>query len=321
MKKYLLFHSILTLVLFFHIVFTNTVYAKANDDSILYQTFNLAGERTQDVQFYIMESRFTNYSINGERMSKDSYKVYLKYTPAKWGGNLSDEYTCLRFLVKLGNAAETAIPALEGWSYTLSDAPDGLDDKGQLLGIEHSKFENLVDENGTSFAPDKAYMIYNTFIDFHAICFFCERTDEGKGIQDLTRLGQKIVHAGAFSEAPVNLGSHIAQGSTFTNGEITLTFKGLSVVDNVPCAIVFFDSGESSFKMFMNPMPDMDIKTIGSSHYNGDIYIDLASNWIQKAVMEEIVVSETTLPFPPNKVNAVTERYTILRNVSEVRFE
>ena len=320
MKKHLIFQSLLILFLFTNMIFTFTAYAKANDDSILYQVFNLASERTQDVQFYIMESQFTNYSVNGERMSRDIYTVYLKHTPYKSEGNLNDVYTCLKFTVKLDNTAETTIPNLQGWTYTLSNSPDGMDDKGQMLGIEHSKFENLVDGYGNPFPPDKAYLIYNTFIDFHAIYSFCEKTNEGKGIQDLNRIGQKIVHASAFSEAPVNLGSHVAQGSMFKNGEITLAFKGLSVVDDVKCAIVFFDSGESSFKMTMNPATDMEIKTIGTSHYNGDIYIDLASNWIQRAVMEEVVVSETTLPFPPHKVNAVTERYTVLRNVSDVEF-
>jgi hypothetical protein len=87
------------------------------------------------------------------------------------------------------------------------------------------------------------------------------------------------------------------------------------------CAILSYDSGESSFQMTMNPAPDMEIHTVGGSHYKGDIYLDLYSHWIQKAIMDEIVVSETRLPFPPNKINTVTERHTILRNVGEKEYE
>ena len=57
---------------------------------------------------------------------------------------------------------------------------------------------------------DKAYYVYNAFIDFHGFCnVFAEPTTGGKGIQDLKSIGDKIVHAAAFTEPPVNLGSGI----------------------------------------------------------------------------------------------------------------
>ncbi len=73
--------------------------------------------------------------------------------------------------------------------------------------------------------------------------------------------------------------------------------------------------------MLMKPMPQLNIRTVGSSHYFGDIYKDLASGWVQKATMTEIVVSETTLPMPPNKVHTVVERLIEIRNVSQKEFE
>jgi hypothetical protein len=72
--------------------------------------------------------------------------------------------------------------------------------------------------------------------------------------------------------------------------------------------------------MLMKPMPKMEIRSVGSSHYQGDIYIDLASRWVRKATMYEMVVTETTLPMPPNKINAVIEREILIRNVSEDEF-
>lgn len=223
--------------------------------------------------------------------------------------------------MRTGDSLETTVPSLRGWTYVFKQTPTGFDERGQVFGIAHSKFENLVDSNGKSIPLQNAYLIYNTFIDFHAFCNgLAERTISGSGIQDLKRIGQKIVHASAFSEPPVDLGSNVEKGSFFKNGEITLAFKGLSLVDQAPCALVGFDSGESSFKMIIRPMPDMEIPTIGSSHYKGDIYIDLATKWVRKVIMDENVVAETSLPFPPNKVNSVTERSTVIENISEAEF-
>ena len=62
-------------------------------------------------------------------------------------------------------------------------------------------------------------------------------------------------------------------------------------------------------------MPNMEIPTKESSHYWGDIYKDLTGGWIQKAVLHEIVISETTVPGLVNKKNAVIERSINIENV------
>jgi len=159
--------------------------------------------------------------------------------------------------------------------------------------------------------------VYNAFIDFHAFCnTFAEPTAGGKGIQNLKSIGDKIVHAAAFTEPPVNLGGNIAKGSTFKNGEVTLELKGLSIVDGAACAIVTYDSGQSSFQMLMNPMPNMEVRAVGASHYRGDIHIDLATRWPRKVTMDEWVVAESTVPMLSNKISAVIERNTIIRNIA-----
>jgi len=133
-------------------------------------------------------------------------------------------------------------------------------------------------------------------------------------------LVKKIVHAAALSNAPTHLGKNILDGSFFKNGEIILEFKGLSIANDRECALIGFDSGESSFKMIVKPMPDFEVVAVGSSHYWGDIYKDLNSNWVQKVVLEKIVVAEATMPMPPNKVNSVVERNLVIQNVSEEDF-
>jgi hypothetical protein len=278
------------------------------------QTFDLAGKRSQAPQYFLMESKLINYALDGKRTGTTIYRLRLKCTPAKLTNKTGDEYTCMRFTVQQSNGSEVEIPALKNWTYVFQEPR--VDEKGQLFGIDHAKFENLTDSTGKSLPTDQTYHVYNAFIDFHSFCnVFAERATNGSGIQDLKRIGQKIVHASAFSEPPVNLGSKILPGSSFKNGQITLEFKGLSVVNAKECALIEYDSGESSFKMLMQPTPEMKIQTVGSSHYFGDIYKDLSSNWVQKVTMTEFVVAEVALPLPPNKVNTVVERQISILNV------
>jgi len=268
-----------------------------------------------------MESKLLTYALDGKRVSLDVFRIRLKCIPAKLAGTKGDQYTCTRFTVQLGDEPEVEVPVLKNWTYIFKIPPSGIDEKGQTLGIDHAPFDNLVDASGKAIPPDKAYHVYNAFIDFHAFCnIFAERVDGAAGIQDLKSIGQQIVHAAAFTEAPVNVGSTVSKGSSFKNGKVTLELRGLSRVAGATCALVGYDSGESSFQMIVNPTPNMEIRTKGSSHYMGDIYIDLATNWVQKATLAETVVAETTLPMPPNKVNAVIERDILIRNVTAKEF-
>lgn len=292
------------------------------NNAILRQAFELGGERSQQTQYFLMESKMMTYTLDGKRVGLDIFRLRLKCVPTKLARKAGDEYTCAKFTVQLGDQPEVEVPAMKNWTHVFKIPPTGVDEKGQTLGIDHAPFENLVDANGNAIPQDKAYHVYNAFIDFHAFCdIFADRMEGGRGIQDLKSIGQKIVHEAAFSEAPVNLGSNVAEGSTFKNGEVTLELKGLSRVAGATCALVGYDSGESSFQMKLEPMPNMEVKTVGSSHYKGDIYIDLATNWVRKATMDEVVVAETTLPMPPNKINSVIERDILIRNVTTDEFE
>jgi len=287
---------------------------KRGDDSLLRRTFDFAAARTPEPQAFEMETRVITYALDGKRVNTDVLRLSLACTP----GKEADQYTCRKFTVQFGNAPEVAIPAMENWSYPFKRTAAGVDEKGQVFGIDHAKFEKLLDANGQPLPPDKNYYVYNAFIDFHGFCnSFAEPVPEGKGIQDLKAIGQKIIHAASFTEPPVNLGSNIAKGSTFKNGEVTLELRGVSLVDEATCAIVAYDSGQSSFQMIMNPVPNMEVRAVGASHYKGDLYIDLATRWVRKVTMDELVVSEATVPTLPNKVNAIIERSTVIRNVTK----
>jgi hypothetical protein len=284
-----------------------------SDDSLLRRTFDLAAQRSAQPQRFEMESQMITYGLDGKRLSTDIFRLHLKCVPGQGTGQSADEYTCTKFTVQLAGAPEVELPAMKDWSYRVTPAGE----KGPALGIDHAQFEKLVDAKGQPVPADKAYHVYNAFIDFHTFCnVLAQPAVGGKGIQDLTTIGQKIVHVDAFSEAPVNLGSSVKEGSTFKNGEVTLELKGLSLVDDAACALLAYDSGASSFQMIITPMPNLEVRTVGSSHYKGDIHVDLATRWVRKATMNEWVVTETIVPTLPNKMNAVVERNLVIRNVT-----
>jgi hypothetical protein len=129
------------------------------------------------------------------------------------------------------------------------------------------------------------------------------------------------VRISAGSKAPVHMGSLADTGSTFENGQVTLALKGTSVVTGSRCALLAFDSGESSFHMTVHPVPGMAIDVVGGSHYWGDLYVDLATQWLRKATMSELVVSETSGAVLPQKLHGVIERRIELEPVGREEFE
>ncbi len=259
--------------------------------------FDLAGPRTAEVQEFIQETRLVHMSLTGQRTGTETLTLKLRCVPSALRGKPGDEYTCLEFSLRKNDEEPVTVPALAGWSYVFLSTPTGMDEKGQVFGIPHDKFENLMDSRGAKIDVEHQYFVYNSFIDFHGFDdAFARPTSGGAGLQDLKVPGQAIVHAAAFSEPPVNLGKGIKTGSYFRNGEVKLAFKGLGLADDRACAVIGFDSGESTFKMIMPMGPNMDVVTNGGSEYIGDIYIDLETRWVRKITLDEFVVSETVVP-------------------------
>lgn len=281
--------------------------------------YDLTGERAAEKQYYIMETQVNNLAVNGDLSHRDIFRLYLVADPTQ--EPQQPLYHCAKMAIQFGGGALKNVPALAGWSYQPSDSPTGMDEKGQVFGIPHDQFANIADSDGQVLDQEHAYMVYNAFIDFHAFCdVFARPVEGGHGVQDLTQIGDKIIHAAAYTEPPVHLGN-IKEGSTFKNGEVTLHFKGLSLVDEKECALLAYDSGASSFHMIMEPMPSMTVDTRGSSHYFGDIYLDLNSFWVQHVDMVEFVVSESTIASMNIKINGIVERQLTVRNVDVGTFE
>jgi len=288
--------------------------------------FDLAAARTPETRYYVQETQFGQIGFDGKKTGLQTYTLKLSIVPAALSGKGGDECTVREFLVRLDDVEAQTIPELAGWSYVYRNSFSGLDGQGQVFGITHAKFESLTTSRGVKLGTVACYPIYNSFIDFHGFCdVFARPTTGGGGIQDLKAIGQTIRHAAAFTEPPVNLGEGIKPGSVYRNGDVRLVFKGVGLVDGAACAIIGYDSGESTLKMIMPVSAGKDIVTEGGSEYIGDIFIDLATRWVRKVTLDEFVVTETRLPgagqAPGPKIQAYTVRHLVTRMVSRDEFE
>lgn len=275
---------------------------------LLMREYNLVPQHSKDTQYYQMESRLEKHALDGTPLGTDVYRLALRCVPSR-DTSRGDEYTCLKFTVQVHDSAEVSIPSLTNWKYLFSLKGDTANKEGEVFGIAHSKFDKLTDANGRLLPIENAYHVYNAFVDFHTMGVFSERTPAGNGVQNLKHIGDKIIHSASFSQPHEG-----ADSSYFKNGQITLAFKGLSLVNEKTCAMLEYDSGESSFYLVIKPIPNMRVTTKGSSHYWGDIYKDLTGGWIQKANLHELVISETTVPGMTNKINSVIERSITITN-------
>lgn len=292
----------------------------------LSQEFDLGKARSHGTRYFDMMSTTVGIGPDGKRGDRESFHLKLECRSTADAGRTEVRYTCRRLEVVKADGTRATIPSLEGWTYSPSKTRSGLDERGFVFGIDHSKFQGLTDSNGDPIAPMKSYLIYNAFIDFHSFFdVFAAPANRGKGIQHLTRIGHRIVHVAAHSTPPTNLAGSVKTGSHFKNGEITLTLKGLGIADDAACAIVEFDSGDSSFQMKLEPAPGMEVKTDGGSHYFGDMYIDLSTHWPRRVEMREFVVCRTTVPMPggatPRTVDAIQERHVVVRSMTKEAFE
>jgi hypothetical protein len=268
---------------------------------------------------YRMITEYVRIEPDGRRVAPDVHDLWIECAPEP-GGEI--KVTCRRYTFREGDSAAVAIPALGGWSYRFRRSATGLDERGWIFGIDQARFAQLADERGAVLPKAVAYCMFNAFVDFHSFCqVFAERTSGGAGIQDLHRIGQKVVHAAARLEAPISLAGFAEPGSVFRLGEVTLELKGLSLVDGRRCALVGYDSGDASLRMTVRPAPQVSLEVRGSSHFFGDLYVDLASQTVRKAALAEFVVQETSGAVLPQKIRTVVERKILLRALSKEEFE
>lgn len=282
--------------------------------------FNLPIDRKSETMYFSMQTEFVHMGFNGRRTETETYFLTLRCIPAASLGKKHDQYTCREFYLRLNSEDVVTIPALRLWEYEL-DPMSGLDGKAPVFGVPHNRFEGIIDSRGNKLSPDIRYAIYNNFIDFHALNDALSRPLFGRGIEQLKTVGDRIVHPAAFTEAPVNLGSAVMPGSVYRNGEVTLELKGISVVDNTLCALIGYDSGESTLKMIMASPDGANVLTEGGSEYKGDIYIEFETGWVRKVTLDESIVTETEAANCDVKVKGYTVRHLLLRLISQEEYE
>jgi hypothetical protein len=278
--------------------------------------FDLSIPRSAEIQYYQMETQFIHLGFDGQREATETYRLRLRCTPGAMAGQKLDEYSCRECGLQLGSGYLTTLPELQGLTYRF-DPMSGVIHPGPFFGIPQGPFGTLVDARATRLAPEICYAIYNNFVDFHALVdVFSRPTPFVKGIEQLRCIGDRIVHPGAFNEAPVSLSGVVRPGSVFRNGELSLSLTGISLVDGRPCALVRYDSGESRLRMaFVRPDQE-DVMMEGGSEYRGDIYLDLESGWVRKVTLDESVVTQTHAESRPEKVPGYTARHLRLQLIS-----
>jgi len=260
----------------------------------LLREYDLVGERSKETHYYIVQSELATHSSKGVLKRTDVFREHLKVEPGDRSAGEADRFTCTKFSVKRGDAPEVSIPSLKGFSYDVNkDLLDtnGIDENGELFSVPEETFENLEDDTGVKLPFEVGYQVYSAFYYYHSFTDFAEPTSQGIGIQELKRIGDRVIVEGSFAETP--LPGKIAKDSAFwKNGEISLTFNGLSTVDGKSCAILGLYSGVCQWSMPMTYMPIMKLKTVGVSNYQADIYLDLESKWVRK--LEMVLFEKTT---------------------------
>ena len=263
----------------------------------LERTYDLVGERSMQAQHYIVRSELATYSSKGVLKSTDVYRERLTVHPGNRSDGEADRFTCTAFTLQRGDAPEVAIPSLEGFSYEVNkdllDA-NGVDAQGQLYSVPEDTFDDLVDASGTELPFEVRYQVYSAFYYFHTFTDYAEPPAAGHGIQDLERIGDRVIVERSHSEAPIP-GKLAKDTSFWKNGEITLAFEGLSTVDGSGCAVLGFDSGVCHWSMPMTYMPRMRLKTVGVSNYQGTIHLDLASKWARSLDLTLFEITSTTM--------------------------
>jgi len=249
-----------------------------------------------------MRTDYVHFGLDGKRRKTETYFLNMEYLPKTSAAGLVDQYTCSELRFQVNDNQPVAIPELTGLTYVFNMAL-----QSPVWGIPQEKFWNLT--HGQNPLPfEIRYALYVNFLDFHSFNdVFTRPMPFGDGIQNLKAIGQRAVHPASFIQAPVGFGSEVQQGSFFKNGEISLELKGVSSIDNAPCALVTYDAGESTLRMITQGSDGKRTLTEGGSHYKGDLYVDLVTRSVRKATLDEYQISQSR----PEESTSITDEYTV----------
>ena len=253
-------------------------------------TFDLAVDKPQGDHTFDIHSWYGHYSPTGVRLSSEDLTIRIRC-----GATADVPVTCLEAKLSVNDAPAVAIAELTDWSYHFDSTITGADARGPLWGIPHDRFSALTDGQGNPLPFSLRYAAYTALIDFHSINDeFGRPSPFGPGLQDLTAIGQRVVHPASFVAAQMHFGTEVRPGSTFKNGQVTLDLVEMSIVGQAVCAVVEYDAGESTLKMIIDPGGGQTSVIEGGSQYQGLMYLDLTSGWARRATLEEYMIAKVT---------------------------
>lgn len=276
--------------------------------------FDLSVDRKHSAQEFHMETRYEHFAPDGRRLATETYQLRLQLVPDAAVVAPATEYRCSELQIQTGEGSPITVPELSDWSYTFNPTVLGADEREPMWGIPQQRFMDITDGRGNVLPFSIRYAAYISFIDFHSINdVFTRPMSFGGGIQDLMEIGQTTTHPASFIEAAIKFGTEVKPGSTFKNGQVTLTLKGVSMVNGAACALVTYDAGESKLKIVVPASGDQESVTEGADMYKGDMYVDLATGWLRKATLDEYMVAETSTSGSASKTAEYTVRHILIR--------
>ncbi len=306
-------------VLFLSIV---TVHAGDGRDGeggdLLEGTFDFSRPRISEKRYYEVRSEATFFSASGGRTRGDACRMLLVAEPPRWGVEADAIYRCFLFTMTDSIGMEFHVPRLEGYTHPFLLNESSVDDRGYLYSIDHGLFSILADALGRPLTSRQKTAAYDAFIDFHRFCdYYARPTFLGKGIQDLHRVGDSVIHAAAYRLLPEAERRETTEPTTTSrNGEVTLEFLGISLRGGEQCALMRVDSGECS-RFYTNNRGEPVVT--GSFRYRADLNVELVSGWVAGAAVVERILAGG--PDDGGERPGFLERTFKVRSLSKERFE
>ena len=175
-----------------------------------------------------------------------------------------------------------------------STPPDGKFTEGELQSyMENFSYNNKagLEMMKTEFFkgfPNEAVQVKNLVWDMAALDAF--------GFEFLDSLKLNTIFEAKTMNGPAEMGGV----GTFTNKNIQLIWKGLSMVDGELCAIIDYRAMDNPLVIDMK-LNNMQFKMNGRSHYWGTIWVSVEDKQVEHAVLFEDVVMEIQLPGQTSK--------------------
>jgi hypothetical protein len=252
--------------------------------------------RIDDPHVYEIHVDMTIQAAQVDKSTSAAYRLDLDCLPSSDGVENTVHYRCRGFHILKDGKPESHIPSLENWSYEFAYPASDVAPEGNVFGLPNARFLGLIDSNGKEIGRQNDFLVYNAFTDYHVLCnVYAQPLLEGKGIEDLKKIGDRVLHGTSNTHAPLGNVPGLSEGSEFVHGEVHLSWKGLSRIQNRPCAIVGFQTTDNRYRMVIKPVSTFSVVTEGKSRHAGDLYIDLESGWVLRAEMSETVVSWTDI--------------------------